>query len=60
VCPQNHDAATAVVHQQATHDFELDELLVITAITGRRIPVTIEAVNAHLVPLLRTCVIRVL
>ena len=44
--------------QPETRDFALDELLVITAITGDEYRSTIEAANAHLVPLLRAHGIR--
>jgi hypothetical protein len=44
----------------ASRDFALDELLVITAVTGDEYPSTIDAANAHLVPLLRAHRIRFL
>jgi hypothetical protein len=43
-----------------SRDFPLDELLVITAITGDEYRSTIDAANAHLIPLLRAQGIRFL
>ncbi len=43
-----------------SRDFDLDELLVITAITGDEYRSTIDAANAHLVPMLRAHGIRFL
>lgn len=46
--------------QPESRDFDLDELLVITAITGDEYQSTIDAANAHLVPLLHANRVRFL
>jgi hypothetical protein len=47
-------------HQSLSRDFDLDELLVVTAITGDEYRSTVDAANAHLVPMLRAHGIRFL
>ncbi|CRK56938.1 hypothetical protein [Alloactinosynnema sp. L-07] len=44
----------------STRDFDLDELLIITACTGEEYPSTFEAVDAHLIPALAAAGVRFL